>query len=99
MADKVETTPMPPEILRIRGDAAVALLQVLAAEYTTKAAQITDFLLNLDTLDKSYGMEALNGEAGMGNLLTTVRKAMPHLAHLSDEVLVKTFGGKKNEQV
>lgn len=94
MADQVETIPMPPEVLRLRGDAAVALLRILAEEYSAKAAQITDFLNNLDTLDKSYGMEALTGQGGTENLLATVRKAMPHLAHLSDDILIKTFGKK-----
>ena len=94
MSDTRDTLPLPPEILRLRGDAAISLLQLMLTEYKERAAIIEEFFTNIDALDKSYGMEAMSGKDGAANLLATTRKAMPHLAHLSDEILIKTFGKK-----
>jgi hypothetical protein len=87
-------TPMPPEVLMLRGNTAVAMLQTLSAHFKARAKEIDDLLGTVDALDKSYGIEALNANGEIAALLKVAREAMPHLAHLSDEVLLKTFGKK-----
>ena len=87
--------PMPPEVLMLRGNSTIAMLRTLSAHFKLRAKEIDDLLLTIDTLDKSYGIEALTADGEVTALLKTARETMPHLAHLSDEVLLKTFGKKQ----
>ena len=92
MAETKDAVPMPPEVLMLRGNATISMLRTLSAHFKLRAKEIDDLLGTIDTLDTSYGVEALTAESGVATLLKTARETMPHLSHLSDEVLLKTFG-------
>lgn len=96
MSEETEqpAVPMPPELLMLRGNSAVAMLRTLSAHFKLRAKEIDELLETIGTLDKSYGVEALTADGEIAALLKAARESMPHLAHLSDEVLLKTFGKK-----
>ena len=80
--------------LKMRGDTALAVLESLRATLVREIGVIDQLLASVDIFDRQVGLKVGDKASPQDEMLIALRKAMPDLAHLSDDDLRKRFNGE-----
>lgn len=88
------------QALKLRGDGALAVLQAVSASLLKLSHTILELhetcekvIASTNEFDIQAGLSVGKRADPKSEMLAVLRKQMPHLSNLSDEEIIKQFGG------